>query len=98
MHKGDVEELETQGMSWGKKVAFGFTYIAARVHCRIPPAIILHSRMKAVYEFFRDKVDSKTGLPVFNARENRIRTSDSKGWISDGPNRGVNVHVCTKDR
>lgn len=104
MHREDVEEVKEvlknkPGTSWEKKMAFDFGYISKRVRRRIPPPTILHNRMKAVFDFFKDKVDSKTGKVLFNDA-NRERFENvldlvKKGYGSDPKN--LNLYVPKTD-
>ena len=58
--------LARKGKTWQEQVSFNFRYIAQRVRRRIPPRKMLHLRVKAVYDYFMNKTDSKTGKPLFN--------------------------------
>lgn len=72
MEESDVEDvkavLESKGDSWEKRLAFDFDYIAKRVRRRVPPPLVLYHRLKAVYDFFKDRVDSKKNQKLFNQR------------------------------
>ena len=76
MMKSDVEDVKEvlsskNGQTWEHKMAFDFSYIAARLRRRVPPPDILHNRVKAVYDFFKDKVDSKTGVALFHDKNKK---------------------------
>lgn len=92
MNEEDVADvkrvLESKpGESWEKKLAFDFPYIAARVRRRIPPPEMLYHRLKAVFDFFKDKRDSETNDPLFNTRnQNKFLNMLEivrKGYASD---------------
>ena len=60
MVKTDVDDVKEvlyckHGTSWDQKMAFDFPYIAKRVRRCVPPPIILCNRLKAVFDFFKDK-------------------------------------------
>lgn len=105
MVEEDVEDVKSvleskPGESWEKMMAFNFRYISQRVRRRVPEPKILYSRMKAVYEFFRDKVDSKTGKILFhetnrNKFENVLEMV-KKGYASDPP--GMSLYVLKTDK
>ena len=74
--KSDVEDVKEvlnskTDQTWEHKMAFDFSYIAARVRRRVPPPDILYNRVKAVYDFFKDKVDSKTGVALFHDKNKK---------------------------
>jgi hypothetical protein len=58
--------LVRKGKTWQEQVSFNFCCIAHRVRQRIPPRKMLHLRVKAVYDYFMDKTDSKTRKQLFN--------------------------------
>lgn len=77
MHNEDVEKVKQvlatkQNESWERKpafdfqyIAFDFQYIAKRVRRFAPPRpTVLYKRLHAVYMFFRDKKDAKTGIAL----------------------------------
>lgn len=71
MNRDDVDDVKEilsskGGDTWEKKMAFDFDYIKLRVRRKVPPPTILYNRMKAVYDFFKDKVDSKTNHVLFH--------------------------------
>lgn len=104
MVKEDVDNVKAvlqrkPGESWEKKMAFDWQYIARRARRRVPPPHILYHRMKAVYDFFKDKVDSKTNVVLFNDRnrnkfENMLEMV-KKGYASDPPN--VSLYTAKTD-
>lgn len=105
MNKSDVEEVKKvleakQGQSWEKKMAFDFPYIAARVRRRAPPAKMLYHRLLTVFEFFKDKVDTKTNVKLFNDRnEKKFRNMldlVKQGYASDPPH--IAMYVPKTDR
>ena len=70
-------------------LAFNFWYIALRVRRQIPPPEYLYQRVKAVFDFFQDKEDSKTRKPLFNklAKEKAklVLEMIRKGYLPDPP-------------
>ena len=54
-----------------KKTAFDFGYISLRVRRRVPPKEVLFQRLSYVFNFFKDKVDSKTGVTLFNDKNKK---------------------------
>ena len=92
MNESDVEDVKKvlsnkRDESWEKKMAFNFTYIAQRVRRRIPPPNILYHRMKAVYDFFKDRDDSKKNTKLFNDRARKkfenVLELVKQGYASD---------------
>ena len=76
MCKADVDDVKEvlkskNGVTWESKMAFDFNYIAKRVRRIVPPPKILFNRMKAVYDFFKDKVDSKTNVVLFHKKNKK---------------------------
>ena len=61
-----------QNTSWAKKMAFDFNYIASRVRRKVPPPAVLYHRMKAVFDFFKGKIDSKTNVVLFHEKNRKI--------------------------
>ena len=64
MDAGDVERVkkivEDSGRKWSNTMAFNFRYIAQLVRRKVPsPAVVLHSRLEAVFDFFKDQKDTK---------------------------------------
>lgn len=73
MHNEDVEKVKQvlatkRNESWERKLAFDFQYIAKRVRRFAPRPTVLYKRLHAVYMFFRDKKDAKTGSALLNKR------------------------------
>ena len=70
-----------------KEYLFDFSYIAKRVRRRVPPPIILCNHLKAVFDFFKDKKDSTTGVILFHEKNKRRFESSlelvDKGCTSD---------------
>lgn len=104
MNSDDVEEVKAvlaskSDTSWEKKMAFDYAYIAQRVRRYVPEPNILYNRVKAVYEFFKDKKDKKTGVILFNdANRNRFEnmlTMLKKGYASDPP--GMAMYLPKRD-
>lgn len=92
MHDEDVkkvkEVLRTKAdTTWEQKLAYDFDYIAQRVRRFAPPPSVLYNRLSAVFEFFKDKRDAKTGKVLFNdkARKNfhAVLELVKKGYASD---------------
>lgn len=105
MSKSDVDDIcevlrHKEGTSWQYKMAFEFEYIAKRVRRIIPPANILYFRMKAVYCFFKNKIDSKTNVILFHdknkGRFERMLELVKKGYASDPI--GMNMYVHKTDK
>lgn len=99
MCKADVDDvkevLQSKGESWDSKMAFDFGYITQRVRRIVPPPQVLYNRLKAVFDFFKDKVDSKKNTILFNKR-NRERFESmlelvKKGYATDPTNLGMYV-------
>ena len=61
--------LESLGKTWERETAFNFRYITKRVRRYIPPCKVLHARVKAVFDFFCDKQDAKTGKTLFGGKD-----------------------------
>lgn len=105
MNSQDVEDVKRvleskENTSWEEKLAYNFDYIARRVRRRVPPANILYQRMKAVYDFFKDKVDSKTEKVLFHTEakkkfENMLELV-KKGFGSDPE--GLSLYVPKTDK
>lgn len=105
MVQEDVDDVKKvieskPGQTWEKMMAFNFGYIAKRVRRRVPAPNILYSRMKAVYDFFKDKVDSKTSKVLFH-KTNRFKFENmlkmvQKGYASDPP--GMSLYVQKTDK
>lgn len=104
MHKGDMDDvkevIDSKGdTTWNKKLVFSFSYIAQRVRRKVPPPDILHHRLKAVYNFFKDKEDSRTKCPLFNdrarAKFESVLELAKNGFLSDPP--GLLMYVPKTD-
>ena len=81
-------------------MAFDFDYIAKRIRRCVPPADYLYHRMRAVFDFFKDKVDSKTNVVLFHDKnkkkfENMLEMV-KKGYGSDPIGMGMYVHKTDK--
>lgn len=105
MNQQDVEEVKEilknkEGTSWDDKMAFDFSYIAARVRRTVPPPNVLYYRMKTVFEFFKDKIDSNTSQKLFNTRNEKkfrnVLEMVKKGYCSDPP--GMELYVEKTDK
>ena len=105
MHSEDVEKVKTvletkRGESWEKKLAFDFDYIATRVRRFAPPPKVLHNRLNAVYKFFRDKDDAKSGKKLFGKKAcdklESVLKLVSEGYASDPS--GVCLYVPKTDK
>ena len=88
MVKSDVDDVKEvlaskPGTSWDKRIAFDFGYITQRVRRQVLPPEVLHSRLKVVYEFFKDKKDSTTGIILFNKR-NRKKIANVLDQVKNG--------------
>lgn len=104
MVKEDVDDvkqvLKSKGESWEKMMAFNFDYIAKRVRRRIPPPDMLYNRMRVVYDFFKDKVDTKTKQKKLFSERNKHKFECmldlvKKGYASDPP--GVHLYLPKTD-
>ena len=92
MNESDVDNVRCvldskPHTSWNKNMAFDFSYIAKRVRRRIPQPKILYNRVKAVFNFFKDKNNSKTNVRLFYDKnkhkfENMMKMI-KKGYASD---------------
>ena len=105
MVKSDVEEVKEvlkskPGHSWEYKMAFDFQYIAKRVRRRVPPPTILYNIIKAVFEFFKDKKDTKTGVILFHDKNkkkfNNMLEMVKKGYASDPVN--IAMYIAKTNR
>jgi hypothetical protein len=93
LNPDDVFELKcAHGLTdtnWEKMLAYRFKYIAQRVRRRIPAPDMLYKRVKVVFDFFQDQLDSKTQKPLFNelARQKAasVLTTIKSGYLSDPP-------------
>lgn len=92
MLEEDVQQVKEvlnskPGESWEKKMAFDYDYIAKRVRRRVPPPMMLYHRLKAVFDFFKDKKDSQTGHTLFTKTNmnkfNNMLEMIKKGFASD---------------
>ena len=76
-------------------MAFHFRYIASRVRRRVPPANVLYHRMLVVFDFFKDKIDTKTGVILFHEKNKKKFKSMldmiRKGYASDPPNMAMYI-------
>lgn len=103
MNKDDVDDvkevLASKGQSWEEKMAFDFSYIAKRVRRKVPPPEILYQRLLAVFNFFKDKVDSKTSQKLFNERNQNkflnVLAMVKDGYATDPP--GLSLYVEKTD-
>lgn len=106
MNKDDVDDVKAvleskPGESWEKTMAFNFGYIAARVRRTVPPPDVLYNRLRAVFDFFKDKIDSETSKPLFNTTarnkfENMLELV-KQGFGSDPPNIALYVPKTNKE-
>ena len=105
MNTSDVEEVKEvleskQGQSWEFKMAFEFEYIAKRVRRRVPPPQILYNRMKAVFDFLKNKIDTQTGVALFHEKNKRkfmnMLELVKKGYGSDPPK--ISMYIPKTDR
>ena len=75
MNKDDVDDvkivLASKDISWESKMAFDFSYISQRVRRKVPSPDILYFRVKAVFEFFKDKKDTTTGTTLFTEKNKK---------------------------
>ena len=104
MNDDDVDDVKRildgkVGTSWEKKLSFDFSYIAKRVRRRVPPPNILYHRMKAVFDFFKDRHCSTTNVVLFHEK-NRNKFCNmlelvKKGYASDPP--GMAMYVPKTD-
>lgn len=105
MHKEDVDQVReilssNQGDTWERKMAFDFDYIKLRVRRRVPPPTVLYNRMRAVYDFFKDKIDSKKNNVLFS-KENKHKFECmlelvKQGYASDPTN--ISLYVPKTDK
>ena len=81
-------------------MAFDFQYIAKRVRRRVPPPTILYNRIKALFEFFKDKKDTKTGVILFHDKNkkkfNNMLEMVKKGYASDPVN--IAMYIAKTNR
>ena len=82
--------LETVGKTWERELAFNSRYITKRVRRYIPPSKVLHARVKAVFDFFQDKQDAKTGKKLFGGKDamkkkDLVLEALLRGELSDPP-------------
>jgi hypothetical protein len=61
--------LESIGKTWDREAAFNFRFITKRVRRYIPPSKVLYSRVKAVFDFFHNKQDERTGKMLFGGKD-----------------------------
>lgn len=94
-NKDDVDQVKAvmatkDGVTWEKTMAFNFEYIALRVRRRAPPANIMYNRMLAVFNFFKDKVDSEKGGKLFSDGNKKkflaVLELVKQGYATDPPN------------
>ena len=78
---------------------FEFDYFRERVPRYAPRGLLLHARVKAVFETFGDLKDLETGLPLFNQRAwdtaTNILSEIGDGHGSDPP--GVSFYTNKLD-
>lgn len=105
LNKDDVAKVKKvlenkPGMSWEKALTFNFDYIAARVRRTVPPASILYNRMLAVFDFFKDRVDSDSGQVLFHTTNRKkfrnMLDMIKKGYASDPP--GLSLYTPKTDK
>jgi hypothetical protein len=82
--------LLSKGKTWEQEVSFHSRYICRRVRRYIPPGEILHGRVKAVFDFFGDKQDGKTGKRLFGGKDamkkkDLVLEALRRGELSDPP-------------
>jgi hypothetical protein len=82
--------LESMGKTWEREAAFNTRYITKRVRRYIPPSDVLHARVKAVFDFFQDKQDAKTGKKLFSGKDamkkkDLVLEALLRGELSDPP-------------
>ena len=63
--------MDKKGRSWIISMTFNFAYIALRVKKTLPSPHMLYCRVKAVFDFFDNKKDTKTNSPIFNGRASK---------------------------
>lgn len=93
MDAGDVARVkrvvEKKGKKWASVMAWNFRYIALRVKRVIPPPMVLYYRMKAVFDFFANKLDTDSLKPLFNElakkKANLVLEMVRYGYLSDPP-------------
>ena len=103
----DSEDLERvkqfvvteKKQKWSNVMVFNFRYIALRVKRIIPPPKLLHSCVKAVFDFFGLKLDPTTNQALFNEKawkkSKLVLESILKGSFSDPI--GMNWYVPKTD-
>ena len=78
MDAGDSEivkrVMEQKGRSWTIDMTFNFAYIALRVKITALPPHMLYCRVKAVFDFFDNKKDTKIRSPLLN--DNASKNAD----------------------
>jgi hypothetical protein len=80
--------LQSKGKTWDQEVSFNFRYLARRVRRYIPPGAVVTARVRAVFDFFQDKVDGKTGKCLFGGKDamkkkELVLEALSRGELSD---------------
>jgi hypothetical protein len=72
-----------------QKKLFQFDYFRLRVPRVCPPPSILHARVKAVFDFYKDRLDPDTEQPGLNeaarGKADGVLRDISKGLVSDPP-------------
>jgi hypothetical protein len=104
MDSGDLARvnrvLEKKGRKLSHVLAWQFSYIALRVKRTVPPPKVLYARVKAVFDFFKDKVDSQTNQPLFNEAARKkaesVLVNIRLGYFSDPP--GVDFYTRKTDK
>ena len=61
--------LESIGKTWDREAAFNFRFITKRVRQYILPSKVLYSGVKAVFDFFHNKQDERTGKMLFGGKD-----------------------------
>ena len=92
--------LEAKCISWEKKMTFDWNYIAHRVRRHVSKPEVLYHRMTAVYEFFCDKIDTTTGVKLFNDKNKKkfknMLDTVKRGYASDPPH--MSMYIQKTDR
>ena len=70
---GNTREVlqSKQNTSWAKMMVFDFKYITNRVRRNVPSSDVLYHQMKAMFEFFKGKTDSKTNVVLFHEKNRK---------------------------
>jgi hypothetical protein len=89
-----TEVLSNLGKSWDLEAKCNMEWVLRRVKRKVPEPEILYPVVKKVFDFYADKIDGKTGAPLFGEKARHEAANVLKlveaGYASDPP--GVQLY------